>query len=63
MSPTADRARALARSGDYANWSYIEAKLRRDGYDDALRVLGSPVLREELDRLCKAARNPSPPQE
>jgi len=62
MSQIADRARALARTGDFANWSFIEQRLRQEGLGEAFRVLGSPALREELDRLCREARSRPPAQ-
>ena len=55
------RARALARSGKFAGWRAIAFELRFE--PDCLEGLDwfhSPAAQEEIDRLCREARAPSP---
>ena len=57
------RARALARSGKFASWRAVAFELRFE--PDCLEGLGwmaSPEAQEEIDCMCREARNhpPSP---
>jgi hypothetical protein len=51
------RARKLARSGAFHGWRPIAFELRfEEGYEEAREWLHSADIRDELDRLCQAAR-------
>jgi hypothetical protein len=51
------RARELARSGRFSNWLEIEHELRfQEDLPEARHALDNELIRDELDRLCKAAR-------
>jgi hypothetical protein len=51
------RARELARSGNFYGWPPLEFELRfEDGYSEAREWLQRPATRDELDRMCQAAR-------
>ncbi len=51
------RARELAKSGDFLNWHQIEAYLILEEFcPEARTVLDNERTREQLDRLCKEAR-------
>jgi hypothetical protein len=55
-----ERARELAASGKFAGWTPIAFELRFDpGYREAFNWIHNPSTREELDRLCYAARKPT----
>jgi hypothetical protein len=54
------RADELARSGKFADWISIEIKLRGEGFKEARQVLDSRFRREELNEMCKAARQEKP---
>ena len=67
-----DRARELARSGKFVGWRSIAFELQFEpgleevfqwlhnaSVEDAFQWLHSPKAKEELDRLCDEARNPS----
>jgi hypothetical protein len=51
------KARELARSGNFYGWPPLEFELRfEDGYSEAREWLYLPSTRDELDRICQAAR-------
>jgi hypothetical protein len=51
------RARELAASGRYFSWRDVEVVLRfEEDVPEARQWLDSPVIRDELDRLCDRAR-------
>lgn len=51
------RARELAGSSNFYGWPPLEFELRfEDGYSDAREWLYLPSTRDELDRICEAAR-------
>ena len=51
------RARELAGSSNFYGWPPLEFELRfEDGYSDAREWLYLPSTRDELDRICQAAR-------
>jgi len=52
------RATELAQSGKYADHMSIEIALRHKGFPEARQELDSRVLRQELNEMCKAARQP-----
>ena len=52
------RATELAHSGKYADYMSIEIALRHKGFPEARQELDSGVLRQELNEMCKAARQP-----
>ena len=55
------RARELARSGEFPTWWSIEVHLRHaEGCPEARHVLDNEAVREELDRLCREARESAP---
>ncbi|HUZ31447.1 MAG TPA: hypothetical protein VMV19_04970 [Xanthobacteraceae bacterium] len=55
------RARDLAMTGDYMDSISIELALRHvEGFSEARGWLDNSLDREELDRLCTAARQKSP---
>lgn len=60
MADTSQRARNLAKTGRFANWSFIAAQLRQEGVEDASKALASIDLRRELDRVCREARRVTP---
>jgi len=52
-----DRARELARSGKFHGWRPIVFELQFEkGYEEAREWLHDEAVRDELDRLCQAAR-------
>ncbi|MHB8286930.1 MAG: hypothetical protein ACYDD1_19945 [Caulobacteraceae bacterium] len=52
---TVERAKELARSGDYQNAGHIRLQLTCEGYVDAAAQLSKPKLRAELNGVCRAA--------
>jgi len=67
-----ERARELARSGEFSGWRSVAFELQFEpslkeafqwihsaSIEDAFQWLYSPATKEELDRLCDEARNPS----
>ena len=51
------KARELAQSSNFYGWPPLEFELRfEDGYSDAREWLYLPSTRDELDRICQAAR-------
>ena len=53
-----ERARELARSGQYPGSESIIAELQvMEGFELARARLEGPEVREQLDRLCGVARN------
>ena len=53
-----ERARELARSGQYSGSESIVAELQGEGGFELARArLEEPEVREQLDRLCDVARN------
>jgi hypothetical protein len=51
------RARELARSGKFHGWRPIAFELRfEEGYEQTREWLHDAAVRDELDRLCQAAR-------
>ena len=50
------RARELANSGDHENHQDVEFALRVEGYLEARSVLDDSFVREDLDKMCKFAR-------
>jgi hypothetical protein len=66
-----ERARKLARSGKFNGWRSVAFELQFEpglqevfqwshpSGEDAFQWLYSPAAKEELDRLCYEARNPS----
>ena len=67
-----ERARELARSGRFGGWRSVAFELQFEpglkvvfqglhsaSVEDAFQWLHSPKAKEELDRLCDEARNPS----
>jgi hypothetical protein len=51
------RARELARSGKFHGWRPIAFELQFEkGYEEAQEWLHDASVRDELDRLCQAAR-------
>jgi hypothetical protein len=54
-----DRARELARSGQFVGWRAIAFELRFEpGYSEASDWVLDLAAQEELDRLCAEARRP-----
>ena len=66
------RARELARSGKFGGWRSVAFELQFEpglkevfqwlhnaSVEDAFQWLHSPAAKEEIDRLCFEARNPS----
>ncbi len=52
------RARELARSGNFFGWRPLEFELSFEkGFSEARDWLNSATTQEELDRLCRKARN------
>ena len=49
-------AYTMARSGEYRSVREIAATLRSRGHPQAPQVLDNKRVREELDRLCSAAK-------
>jgi hypothetical protein len=47
------RAFQYARSGEYPNWYLIELQLRREGLPEARSELDEPVLRAQLNEICR----------
>ena len=60
--PTVERAKELARSGDYQNAGHIRLQLSCEGYADAAALLSKPKLRVELNALCRGAAKLAPRQ-
>jgi len=57
LSRVQARARALAQSGTFIGWRPIAFELSFEpGYREAFNWLYSPSTREELDELCRRAR-------
>jgi hypothetical protein len=57
LSQVQARARALAQSGTFVGWRPIVFELSFEpGYRQAFNWLHSPSTREELDDLCRRAR-------
>ena len=57
------RARALAQSGAFVGWRAIVFELSFEpGYREALNWLNKPSTHDELDDLCKLARERRDPQ-
>jgi hypothetical protein len=53
-----DRARQLARSGEFKGWRSIVFKLQfEDGFTDAFHWIFGAAAQEELDGICKQAAN------
>ena len=51
------KARELAKSSNFYGWPPLEFELRfEEGYSDAREWLHLPSTRDELDRICQAAR-------
>lgn len=50
------RSRELAQSGEYKDWMSIELALRAEGFPEARQLLDSRFIRQELDEMCKWAR-------
>jgi hypothetical protein len=51
------KARELARSGKFHGWRPIAFELRFEkGYEETREWLHDAAVRDELDRLCQAAR-------
>jgi hypothetical protein len=40
----------------YPDWLSIEHALRADGFDEARQLLDRPYIRDELNRICMAAK-------
>ena len=51
------QANELARSGKYIDWLSVERALRNDGWSEARAILDNPVIREELNQICKNAQS------
>lgn len=51
---TIERAYQLARSGQFARLDDIRARLMFEGHEAVRAHLDSPLLRRDLNRLCKA---------
>jgi len=49
-------ADVMARSGKYADWLSIEHALRHQGYPEARQVLDNQFRRQELNEMCRQAR-------
>jgi len=57
------RARALARSGTFVGWRAIVFELSfESGYREALDWLKDPSTHDELDDLCRRARERRHPE-
>jgi hypothetical protein len=67
-----ERAHELARSGKFSGWRSVAFELQFEpslkeafqwlhgaSIEDAFQWLYSPATKEEVDRLCDEARNPS----
>lgn len=50
------RADEMARSGQYQEWGSIERALRAEGYLEARQILDSQFRRQELNEMCRQAR-------
>jgi hypothetical protein len=51
------RARKFAHSGKFHGWAPIAFELRfEDGFEEAREWLYTATTRDELDRICRAAR-------
>jgi hypothetical protein len=52
------RAREIASSGRHIGWYYVASELRfQMGEPLAFQILDNPQVRDELDRICAAARS------
>ena len=49
-------ADAMARSGKYTDWLSIEHALRHQGYPEARQILDDQFRRQELNQMCRQAR-------
>lgn len=58
MAQIETEARSLARSGNYHDFSSIEALLIIGGYPEARKLFANRWTQGELDRLCQQARFP-----
>ena len=58
--PALERAYELARSGSCASVSEIGVTLDREGYAHVREQLDGPVLRADLNRICKDAQQLPP---
>ena len=57
ISQVKARAQEMAQSGKFIGWRPIAFELRFEpGYQDACEWLFSPSTQEELDSLCRRAR-------
>lgn len=52
----ARRADEMARSGQHEDWGSIERALRAEGYLEARQLLDSQFRRQELNEMCRQAR-------
>jgi len=50
------RADEMARSGNYQDWGSIERALREEGHPEARQLLDSQFRRQELNEMCRQAR-------
>lgn len=50
------RASELAMSGECEDWMSIEIELRHAGFREARQLLDSRFLRQELNEMCRLAR-------
>ena len=50
------RADEMARSGQYQDWGSIERALRAEGHSEARQLLDSQFRRQELNEMCRQAR-------
>jgi len=56
-SKTIDRrADEMAWSGQHEDWMSIERALRREGFLEARQLLDSQFRRQELNEMCRQAR-------
>jgi hypothetical protein len=63
LSEMQARARALAQSGTFAGWRSIVFELSFEpGYRNAFTWLHSPSTRDELDDMCRRARERKRPR-
>ena len=57
LSPFQMRARTLAQSGKFAGWRAVAFELRFDAaYKEAKEWLFTPATKNEIDLLCRTAR-------
>jgi hypothetical protein len=50
------KARALARSGEYYDFTTIRTALVAEGFDEAVRMFQNRWVQEELNKFCRQAR-------